>query len=158
MLEAMFSRNGLKAITLGAKEKRNDTVALIEGTTDPRARQLESYLREYFSGKDPGMFPLPLDLSGTSDFQRKTYAELSFVGFGVTTTYSELADRMGSPGAARAVGTAVGKNPFLLVIPCHRVLARGKGERPSLGGFGAGPEVKRELLALEGHGKDISGM
>lgn len=157
-LEASFSRYGLGSLTLPAEREGSDRVALTVGAADPRARQLESFLREYFSGKDPGMLPLPLDLRGLSDFRRRTYAELSFVGFGVTTTYSELAGRLGSPGAARAVGTAVGKNPFLIVIPCHRVLARGKGERPDLGGFGAGPDIKRKLLALEGHGQDISGM
>jgi len=52
----------------------------------------------------------------------------------------------------------VGANPYLLVIPCHRVLAKGRGGRSALGGFGAGLDVKRRLLALEGHMNDISGL
>lgn len=157
-LDAIFSKHGLKELSLGSKKARSEEVRLLGDVSDHRALQLREHLSEYFSGRDPGLLPLPIDLTGLSDFRKRTYTELSFVGFGVTTTYSELAMKLGSSGGARAVGTAVGKNPFLLVIPCHRVLAVGSRGRLALGGFGAGLDVKRKLLSLEGHGKDIAGL
>jgi methylated-DNA-[protein]-cysteine S-methyltransferase len=60
--------------------------------------------------------------------------------------YQDLADRVGEPGAARAVGTAMGANPLPVVVPCHRVIESDGG----IGGFGGGLEIKRQLLALEG--------
>lgn len=157
-LDGFFSKHGLRDLSLGSKRARSGEVRLLSDVSDHRALQLRDHLSEYFSGRDPGLLPLPIDLTGLSDFRKRTYAELSLVGFGVTTTYSELAMRLGSPNGARAVGTAVGKNPILLVIPCHRVLANGRRGRFALGGFGAGLDVKRRLLSLEGHGKDISGL
>jgi len=157
-LDGIFSKHGLKELSLGSKKARSNEVRLLGELSDHRAEQLREYLSVYFSGQDPGMLPLPIDLSGLSDLRKRTYAELSFVGYGVTTTYSELSMRLGMPKGARAVGTAVGANPYLLVIPCHRVLAKGKGGRSALGGFGAGLDVKRRLLALEGHMNDISGL
>jgi O-6-methylguanine DNA methyltransferase len=97
-------------------------------------------------------------MSGLSDHLKKVLVELTFVGFGTWTTYSELSALIGSPKGARSVGNAVGTNPFLVVIPCHRVLSAGRNGRPGLGGFGAGLDVKRALLRLEGHGNDIIGL
>lgn len=68
------------------------------------------------------------------------------VPYGTVVGYGELADRVGSPGAAQAVGAAMGSNPLPIVVPCHRVVESGGG----LGGFGGGLETKRQLLALEG--------
>ncbi len=90
-------------------------------------------------------FELPLDLVGT-DFERSVWRELRRIGYGETTTYGEVARRLGSPGASRAVGGANGSNPVPIVVPCHRVLAAGG----ALGGFSAGLAWKRRLLALEG--------
>lgn len=99
-------------------------------------------LKEYFTGNRTE-FELPLAPSGT-DFQKSVWAELVKIPFGKTITYSSLARAVNRPKAARAVGNAVGKNPLLIVIPCHRVVAAA-----GLGGFSAGLETKKILLKHE---------
>jgi len=101
-------------------------------------------LREYFS-RLRREFDLPLDLRGT-DFQRRVWAELRDVPYGQTISYGELARRVGRPGAARAVGGAVGANPIPIIVPCHRVI----GADSFLVGYGGGLEIKAALLRLEG--------
>lgn len=81
-------------------------------------------------------------------FHRKVYRKLCKVPAGKTVTYAELARLAGSPGAARAVGQAMAKNPWPIIIPCHRVVA-GNGKLGGYSGRG-GPATKRALLALEG--------
>ncbi|MBP7002344.1 MAG: methylated-DNA--[protein]-cysteine S-methyltransferase [Amaricoccus sp.] len=91
---------------------------------------------------------LSLDEAGVEPFERQVYAALRRVARGETTTYGALAAAVGAPGAAREVGAAMGRNPWPIVVPCHRVLAA----EGRLGGFSApgGAETKRRLLALEG--------
>jgi methylated-DNA-[protein]-cysteine S-methyltransferase len=103
----------------------------------------ERQLCEYALGRRRS-FELPLDPGGT-EFQCAVWRELAAIPYGTTRTYGELAARLGQPGAARAVGLAAGRNPLPLVIPCHRLLSAA-----GLGGFSAGLERKRALLALEG--------
>jgi AraC family transcriptional regulator of adaptative response/methylated-DNA-[protein]-cysteine methyltransferase len=93
--------------------------------------------------------PLPLLLRGTN-FQLKVWEALLAIPVGSVTTYEEIARRIGSPGSARAVGTAVGRNPIAYLIPCHRVI-RGTGE---LGGYRWGPGRKRLMLACEAERSD----
>ncbi|UQI44158.1 methylated-DNA--[protein]-cysteine S-methyltransferase [Streptomyces sp. HU2014] len=103
-------------------------------------------LAAYFTGRRE-TFSVPLDWSLTSGFNRRVLRELAaHVPYGTVVSYQDLADRVGEPGAARAVGTAMGGNPLPIVVPCHRVVESGGG----LGGFGGGLEVKRALLTLEG--------
>ncbi|MEU6225839.1 methylated-DNA--[protein]-cysteine S-methyltransferase [Streptomyces sp. NPDC047042] len=100
----------------------------------------------YFAGERHD-FELPLDWSLISGFNRQVLRELaSGVPYGAVVGYGDLADRVGRPGAAQAVGAAMGANPLPVVVPCHRVVESGGG----LGGFGGGLETKRKLLALEG--------
>jgi methylated-DNA-[protein]-cysteine S-methyltransferase len=89
----------------------------------------------------------PLDLDGIPDFDRRVYALAQRIPPGQTLTYGEVATRLGEPGTARAVGQALGRNPFAPVVPCHRVLAA--GGKP--GGFSArgGVETKLRMLAIE---------
>ncbi len=101
-------------------------------------------LDEYFAGRRR-TFDLELDPRGT-EFQRRVWAELRQIPWGETISYGELARRIGSPSASRAVGAANGRNPIPIVIPCHRVI----GANGSLTGFGGGLPIKRKLLALEG--------
>lgn len=106
------------------------------------ATELESYfagaLREFTVG---------LDWSLSGGFNERVLRELlASVPYGATAGYQDLAERVGEPGAARAVGTAMGSNPLPVIVPCHRVVERGGG----LGGFGGGRETKRTLLSLEG--------
>ncbi|RLL66292.1 methylated-DNA--[protein]-cysteine S-methyltransferase [Streptomyces sp. Z26] len=103
-------------------------------------------LDAYFAGT-LRTFTLPLDWTLTSGFNERVLRELATgVRYGATAGYQHLADRVGEPGAARAVGVAMAGNPLPVVVPCHRVVESGGG----LGGFGGGLETKRTLLALEG--------
>lgn len=88
---------------------------------------------------------LPLDVQGTA-FQRRVWEELRRIPVGETRTYGEIAAAIGEPRAARAVGSACGKNPVPVVVPCHRVVPASGG----VGNYGLGPERKRELLRREG--------
>jgi methylated-DNA-[protein]-cysteine S-methyltransferase len=119
---------------------------------DSPPREIEHFFEEFLSGTDPGRFPATLDLSGTTPFQREVYEALMEVGYGRTITYSGLAKAIHRPGSARAVGNAVGRNPLLIVIPCHRVLARN-----GIGGFSSGIGLKMALLMNEGHSPDVFG-
>lgn len=105
-------------------------------------------LQRYFSGAPVDLSATPLDLEDVPAFPRRLYAEMLRLGWGETATYGELAERVGSPGAAQAVGQAMGANPIPVIIPCHRVLASdGK-----LGGFSApgGRRTKLKMLEMEG--------
>lgn len=89
-------------------------------------------------------FTLPMDLQGTP-FQQSVWRALQELEYGQTVSYTDIAERIGKPKSVRAVGTAIGANPVLILVPCHRVVAKsGK-----LGGFRAGLEMKAELLKLE---------
>jgi methylated-DNA-[protein]-cysteine S-methyltransferase len=100
-------------------------------------------LREYFAGERTA-FDLELAPAGTP-FQRRVWDELLRVPYGETTTYTELAERIGRPGAARAVGHANAHNPVSILVRCHRVI----GSAGALTGYAGGLERKRALLALE---------
>jgi methylated-DNA-[protein]-cysteine S-methyltransferase len=104
-------------------------------------------LRRYFVGEAVDLSAIEVDLDGVPEFHREIYAVLRQVAWGETTTYGELARRLGVAGAARAIGQAMGRNPVPVIIPCHRVLASGGG----LGGFSApgGTTTKQRLLVLE---------
>ncbi len=90
-------------------------------------------------------FTVPLDLRHLAPFTARVLRALMKIRSGQVTTYGKLAAKAGSPGAARAVGGAVGRNPIPVIIPCHRVVASN-----GIGGFGLGLECKRTLLAIEG--------
>ncbi|GAA4602503.1 methylated-DNA--[protein]-cysteine S-methyltransferase [Actinoallomurus liliacearum] len=102
-------------------------------------------LEEYFAGRRT-TFDLPLAPVGTP-FQRQVWAALLEIPFGETVSYGELAERIGRPTAARAVGLANGKNPIGIIVPCHRVV----GSTGDLTGYGGGLHRKRHLLAFERH-------
>lgn len=100
-------------------------------------------LGEYFAGERT-RFEVPMAFEGT-DFQRRVWSELCAIPYGRTISYGELARRVDNPRASRAVGSANGRNPIAVIVPCHRVIA-GDG---SLGGYGGGLERKVVLLELE---------
>ncbi len=119
--------------------------------TAERDRRLRAGLDAVASVADGHEPPaeLALDWRGVSSWDRRVLEGARTLRRGEVTSYGRLARRIGAPGAARAVGAALGRNPYWLLIPCHRVVA-GDG---SIGGYGGGPdalEVKRDLLALEG--------
>jgi methylated-DNA-[protein]-cysteine S-methyltransferase len=102
-------------------------------------------LDEYFAGKRQE-FDLETDLSPVPDFQRLALRELARVPFGEVTTYGALAAKIGKPGAARAIGGAMNRNPIPIVLPCHRVV----GSNGKLVGYAGGLDRKEQLLRLEG--------
>ena len=133
-------------------EDRDDVLAELAARVSPRilesARSTDDVRREleqYFA-RERTRFDLALDRRLIGDFARQVLGATARVPFGRTTTYREIADRIGSPRAARAVGNALGSNPVPIVIPCHRVLRTGG----ALGGYGGGVERKERLLQLEG--------
>jgi len=101
-------------------------------------------LAEYFAGKRT-TFDLPLGAEGTP-FEQRVWRLLREIPYGTTTSYGELARRLGDPKEARAVGAANGKNPIPIIVPCHRVIGAGG----DLTGFGGGLDRKRWLLEHEG--------
>ncbi len=125
------------ALRRRAEEVRRDDFALAEA-----ASQIEAY----FNGS-LRQFSLPLDLRQATPFTARVLSATRTIRFGCLTSYGELAARIGSPGASRAVGGALGRNPIPIIIPCHRVIAQGG----RIGGFTGGLTTKRILLAVEGH-------
>jgi len=112
------------------------------------ALRIIAAIAAHFAGRPDPLDAVMLDYAAVPRFHRRVYDALRQVRPGETIGYGELAARVGSPDAARAVGQAVGRNPFAIVVPCHRVLAAGGGA----GGFSAhgGVDTKRRMLALEG--------
>ena len=109
---------------------------------DEERRELE----EYFEGRRDH-FDVPVDWSLTSPgFRSRALHAVARIPYGKTRTYGEIAKSAGNPRAFRAAGTACGRNPIPLIVPCHRVVQSGGG----IGNYGGGPEMKRALLDLEG--------
>lgn len=106
----------------------------------------KTQLVEYLQGKRQ-VFDMAIDFGvrGTS-FQQEVWQELLKVPFGESSSYSLLAEAVGRPQATRAVGTAVGKNPIPIIVPCHRILRKDGG----IGGYAGGLPLKYRLLAIEG--------
>jgi methylated-DNA-[protein]-cysteine S-methyltransferase len=134
------------------RERPDDVLAELARDVSPRVlespRKLDPVRREldeYFEGRRRG-FDLAIDWRLSHGFRCDALKALVGVRYGDTITYSELAQRAGSPRAHRAAGSACGSNPIPIVVPCHRVVRAGGG----LGGYGGGVEVKEYLLELEG--------
>lgn len=119
-----------------------------QGETTPAIAQAVAAVQSLLAGQRTALDFIALDMSGVPDFHRRVYEAARRIAAGQTRTYGELADALGEPGAARAVGQALGANPFAIIVPCHRVLAA--GHQP--GGFSArgGALTKLRMLAIEG--------
>ncbi|MEO5668769.1 MAG: methylated-DNA--[protein]-cysteine S-methyltransferase [Bdellovibrionota bacterium] len=131
----LWEKEKLGRVKLGELKNSSKHSVLLEG---------EKQLKEYFAGKRT-RFDLPLDPIGT-DFQKKVWKALRKIPFGKTQSYGELAKKIDSPKASRAVGAANGRNPISIIVPCHRVI----GMNGTLTGFAGGLNVKATLLNLEG--------
>jgi methylated-DNA-[protein]-cysteine S-methyltransferase len=118
-----------------------------ESEPPPEIRTIIDKIAALIAGDDIDLRDIPLDVGALPDFDRRVYEIAREIPPGDTMTYGEIATRLGDPGAARAVGQALGKNPVAIIIPCHRVLAAGR----RIGGFSAngGIATKRRLLAIE---------
>jgi len=104
-------------------------------------------IQALLAGEDVDLDPVPVDVTGSSDFNQQVYSIVRMIGRGETLTYGEVARRVGEPGGAQAVGRAMGANPIPVIIPCHRVV----GANGQLVGFSAngGIETKRRMLLAE---------
>jgi len=146
-LTLVADHGAIVGLYMNLQRHRPDDLAF--GEPDRRGREGEPFkaaadqLDAYFAGALTH-FSLPLAPRG-SDFQQRVWAALQDIPYGETESYGKLAERIGSPGAARAVGLANGRNPIGIVIPCHRVVGSGG----SLTGYGGGLERKKQLLDLE---------
>lgn len=143
---------GLASVAIGGSEAdfvdqlhRQGTPAAVR--SGDRTRQVRAQIEEYFRG-ERDRFDCPVDLSQLSSFHRQVLLAAARIPRGSVTTYGGLAQALGKPRAARAVGRALATNPVPLVIPCHRVIA----SDGSLGGYSArgGVSTKLQLLRLEG--------
>jgi methylated-DNA-[protein]-cysteine S-methyltransferase len=151
-LKLVASDGGLAAILWEKEDPRRVRLNIVgEHRNHPMLLEAERQLGEYFSGQRQG-FDLRLDFAGT-EFQRKVWAALLAIPFGETRSYGEIARQLGNPGAMRAVGAAIGKNPIAIVAPCHRVI----GSRGDLTGFAGGLKAKAHLLGLERSASQPSG-
>lgn len=146
MVQYYDSPIGLLQITADQRKLRG--VALVSEKSEEErpnfvTEQAVTQLKEYFDGRRTE-FTLFFLFSGT-EFQRLVWGKLSEIPYGKVVSYGQLAAAIGQPTAARAVANAVGQNPYLILLPCHRVVGS-----DNLGGFTPGIEVKKQLLALEG--------
>ena len=141
-LRLVASDKGLVAIDVRNVRAASDqeTSASAQKILSATKKQLE----QYFAGKRT-TFDIPLDLKGT-EFQQQAWLALCRIPYGKTISYGQQAKNIQRPKAFRAVGSANGKNPIPIIVPCHRVVA-GDG---SLGGYSLGLKMKKQLLALEG--------
>jgi methylated-DNA-[protein]-cysteine S-methyltransferase len=131
-------------------EKRFSGSPLVENGEKLRSYAVE--LTEYFDGERKS-FTLPFDYNGTA-FQIAVWNALCEIPYGETRSYSEIANDINKPAAVRAVGAAIGANPMLIPIPCHRVV----GKNGSLTGYRGGLEMKIQLLDLERQSSSSIGM
>lgn len=143
-LKLVASNEGLVAVLWEKERDARVRLDKMESAKDhPILIETEKQLKEYFSGHRK-VFDIPLAPIGTS-FQNKVWMALRDIPFGETRSYGELAKKIGSPKAARAVGAANGRNPLSIIVPCHRVI----GQNGKLTGFAGGLDKKEILLKLE---------
>jgi methylated-DNA-[protein]-cysteine S-methyltransferase len=145
---------GVTAIELPARDDRATCARLLRGCPQarvseppPEVREAIEGIRAVLSGEPRDLACVSLDMRQVAEFERRVYELARNIPPGTTRTYGDLARQLGDRGLAREVGQALGKNPFPIVVPCHRVVAANGGA----GGFSApgGRQTKLRLLALE---------
>ncbi len=143
------SANGLMCVTL-PQRSAEEAIQLLGDSVECAAHaprifeDLIARLRSYLGGHE-ATFPDELDLSSATAFQREVWETTRLIPYGETRSYGWVAEHIGKPRAARAVGQALGRNPVPFIVPCHRVVT-GNGK---LGGYRGGLEMKKHLLWLE---------
>jgi methylated-DNA-[protein]-cysteine S-methyltransferase len=151
-LFAAKTPRGLVRLSYPGFHDQDDELETLASTVSPRVLEaparlddVRRELDEYFERRRSS-FDVAIDWSLMADFQRRILQATAAIPFGQHASYGEVAERAGNPRAYRAAGTALGRNPMPIVIPCHRVWAAGG----KLGGYTGGIERKRALLELEG--------
>lgn len=120
----------------------------VEAVPPPSIQSAVDGVVSLLGGTPTDLADVELDMTSVPEFHRRVYDAARSIAAGQTVTYGDIAQQLGSPGSARAVGQALARNPFAPIVPCHRVLAADR----KIGGFSAagGPDAKRRLLAIEG--------
>jgi methylated-DNA-[protein]-cysteine S-methyltransferase len=151
-LLAATTERGLVRLSYSDFRDQDDVLASLAQKVSPRVLEaparldrVRRELDEYFEGRR-NAFDLEVDWQLMGDFQRRVLSATAAIPFGGHSSYGQVAEQAGNPRAYRAAGTALGRNPIPIVIPCHRVWAAGG----KLGGYTGGIERKRALLELEG--------
>ena len=137
---------GLSGIWFVGQQHFPDYSAWQDDDAHPALLSAHEQLLAYFEARLES-FDLPLQFLGGTPFQQAVWRALQDIPFGETTTYGDIAQRIGKPQAVRAVGAAIGRNPWSVVVPCHRVV----GANGALTGYAGGLDRKKHLLALEAH-------
>lgn len=137
-LQINASERGIRSISIFQEKPQ------VEESTNVFTEQASKELLEYFEGSRKE-FTVSLDWEGHSTFYQSVWNYLINIPNGQTRSYGEVAKFLNNPGASRAVGLANGKNPILIIVPCHRVI----GSNGDLTGFASGLDVKKKLLAHE---------
>jgi methylated-DNA-[protein]-cysteine S-methyltransferase len=136
--------------TVAATRKRMQArfAQAVESKPDKHINAVIKQITHLLKGKPADLSKVELDMTGVSEFHQRVYEFVRQIPVGSTVSYGEVAARLGKPGAARAVGQAMGRNPFPIIVPCHRVLA----SNGKLGGFTAngGVDTKQRMLQIEG--------
>lgn len=150
----LASPKGMRRLVLPQQDKEGvlrELGQVAETPANPSAfKDLTQRIKRYFAGYLV-KFPDTVDLDGISPFQRLVLDRIRCIPYGQTRSYGSLAQEVGVPHGARAVGQALARNPVPLIIPCHRVVGRN-----GMGGFTGGLELKRFLLRLEAGGPPAS--
>jgi methylated-DNA-[protein]-cysteine S-methyltransferase len=144
-MTALAGPRGLQGLWFDGQKHHPGPLQAARDDAHPLRERLAGVLDAYFAGRGLVTVELPLDPQGTA-FQRSVWQALRAIPDGASRRYGELAQLLGRPLAARAVGAAVGRNPISLLIPCHRVL----GTAGQLTGYAGGLPRKIALLTLEG--------
>lgn len=139
---------GIRELRLPRGDRSDTAIYMLHSCQNMAlALRLHEQLGRYFAGAQVDFADTPLDLTGATAFQRKVWGAARTTAHGQTSTYGDLAKRLGrEPGASRAVGRALGANPIAIVVPCHRFLS----STGKLVDYAAGLEWKKALLQLEG--------
>ena len=133
----------ITGLSLEVQEEPQNLVSEIPPTA--LLKETCTQLTEYFAGERTS-FNLPIKFTTGTPFQHSVWNALRDIPYGETRSYEDIAAAVGNPKAVRAIGQANHNNPILLLVPCHRVI----NKNGSLGGFGCGVEIKKQLLQLEG--------
>ena len=144
MLLAASEKN-LVGIWFAGQRHQPDTSDWASDDRHPLLRRVKTELDEYFAGQRHS-FALPLDMACGTAFQQSVWRALLTIPYGSSISYGALSSAIGRPSAVRALGGAVGRNPFSIVVPCHRVI----GANGALTGYAGGLERKAALLKVEG--------
>jgi methylated-DNA-[protein]-cysteine S-methyltransferase len=145
-MTALATHRGLSALLFATDRYHSDPHREVaEQPEHPHLLAARHWLDSYWHGGNPAWTDVPLDLHG-SPFQQVVWQALLRIPLGHTTTYGQIAESLNKPSAPRAVGSAVGRNPVAVLVPCHRVI----GRDGALTGYASGIPIKQQLLQHEG--------